>query len=372
MKKEVIEAIFILIGTIIGAGILGIPYVISQAGYFTGLLVILLLGLSIMFTYLCLGEVILRTKGTHQLTGYAEKYLGKTGKFLTALTMIGGINGALIIYLIGEGQSLSALFGGPSLIYSLLFFLLISIIIFLGIRVLGTSETILAGSLLFVVFIMMLFSIKQVNLSNLSGFSLKNILLPYGVVLFALLGAAAIPEMNEIIKNNKKSLKKAIFIGCLIPIIVYIIFTTVTIAVTGADTTEIATIGLGKYLGESFNIFGNLYAVFAMATSFIALAIALVEMYHYDYKLDKNLSFVLTCFIPLILFLMGIREFTNTIAFIGAVTGGVELILIILMWWASKKKSERKPEYVVNFKFLGYILIILFLIGAISEIIKII
>lgn len=372
MKKEAFEAIAVLIGTIIGAGVLGIPYVVYKAGFFTGLLVILLIGLAVLITYICLGEVILRTKGIHQLTGYAEKYLGKIGKFLMTFAMIGGINGALIIYLIGEGETLSALFNGPPLFYSLLFFIVMSIIVFLGVKVLGESELLLTSSLIFVIIIMFLSSINKINLANLSGFSLKNLLIPYGVILFAFLGASAVPEMNEILIKNKKAMKKAIFIGCLIPLIVYILFTTITIAVTGENITEIATIGLGKALGSYFNIFGNLFAIFAMATCFIALGIALKEMYQYDYKINKNIAWLLTCFIPLILFLIGIRKFTSTIGFVGALAGGIESILIILMWWSSKKKSDRKPEYIINLKYLGYPLIIIFLIGAIYEIIRII
>ena len=372
MKKEVLEAIAILIGTIIGAGVLGIPYAIYKAGFFTGLLVIILLGFSVMISYLCLGEVILRTKGVHQLSGYARKYTGKIGEYLTTFSMVGGINGALIVYLIGEGQSLSAIFGGSELIYSFLFFIFGATIVFFGIKLLAKLELYLTSILIGVIMLMFFLSFKMADLSNLSGFSLKNILIPYGVVLFAFLGAAAVPEINEVVVKDKKSMKKALFIGCLIPLIVYILFATITIAVTGADTTEVATIGLGKVLGGYFNIFGNLFAIFAMGTGFIILGIALKEMYQYDYKMNKNLAWFLTCFIPLGLFLLGIKSFIKTIAFVGAVTGGIELIIIIFMWWSAKKNGNRKPEYEINFKYFGWVLILLFLIGAVNEIIKIV
>ena len=244
MKKEVLEAIAILIGTIIGAGVLGIPYAIYKAGFFTGLLVIILLGFSVMISYLCLGEVILRTKGVHQLSGYARKYTGKIGEYLTTFSMIGGINGALIVYLIGEGRSLSAIFGGSELIYSILFFIFGSTIVFFGIKLLAKLELYLTSILIGVIMLMFFLSFKMADLSNLSGFSLKNILIPYGVVLFAFLGAAAVPEINEVLVKDKKGMKKALFIGCLIPLIVYILFATITIAVTGADTTELFPIRL--------------------------------------------------------------------------------------------------------------------------------
>src|SRR3990167_1848687 len=79
-------AITSLIGTIIGAGILGLPYVISQVGLFYGAILIVLLGLAFLGINLFLGEIVLRTNGKHQLTGYAEKYLGPKGKKIMAFS----------------------------------------------------------------------------------------------------------------------------------------------------------------------------------------------------------------------------------------------------------------------------------------------
>ena len=77
INKPFLEAVATLIGTMVGAGVLGIPYVFARAGFVTGLIDLIILGTAIVFIYLYLGEVVLRTKGNHQLTGYAEKYLGK-------------------------------------------------------------------------------------------------------------------------------------------------------------------------------------------------------------------------------------------------------------------------------------------------------
>ena len=87
MDKNVPRAIAMLCGTVIGAGVLGIPYVIAQAGFLVGLLSILVLGLAVLFLNLFIGEIVLRTPGNHQLPGYAEKYLGKWGKRVFMFSM---------------------------------------------------------------------------------------------------------------------------------------------------------------------------------------------------------------------------------------------------------------------------------------------
>ena len=117
-------AISTLVGTIVGAGILGLPYVISKVGFVYGSVLIVLLGLAFLLLNLCMGEIVLRTRQQHQLTGYAAKYLGQKGKWIMTLTLILSIYGALTAYLIGEGETLHAIFGGSSLLYTLIFLLL--------------------------------------------------------------------------------------------------------------------------------------------------------------------------------------------------------------------------------------------------------
>jgi len=49
MNSSVFRSCCILCGTVIGAGVLGIPYVIAQAGFLTGLLLIFILGIATLF-----------------------------------------------------------------------------------------------------------------------------------------------------------------------------------------------------------------------------------------------------------------------------------------------------------------------------------
>lgn len=362
--KHFYEAVATLIGTVIGAGIFGIPYVVAKSGFLIGAFYIVFIGLSILMINLYIGEITLRTKGDHQLTGYAEKYLGKWGKRIMAFSMLFGIYFALTAYLIGEGEVLSAIFGGPPLLYSLLFFIIVSAIIYIGLRLIKRFEVLLSLIFLFIIFLIIAFSFVKIDLTNLAHLNLAYLFLPYGVVLFAFLGAVAIPEMKEELVKHKKLLKKAIILGSLIPLIVYLIFSFVVVGVTGLKTTEIATIGLGNLIGEKMILFGNLFAIFAMATSFLTLGLALKEMYNYDYRLNKKIAWLLTCSVPLILILLGVKSFIKTIGIAGSIAGGIDGILIVLMFWRVKKLGERKPEYSLSkHKLIGMILMLVFILG---------
>jgi tyrosine-specific transport protein len=375
MDKSVFRASALLCGTVIGAGVLGIPYVIAKAGFLTGLLTILILGTAILFLNLFLGEVILRTPGNHQIPGYAEKYLGKWGKRIMLLSMFAGIYGALIAYLIGEGTALSAIFGLNPMIFSLIFFVISAIIVFIGLKAITKSELIFSTIVLLLVLAISLFAIfsGSFDVEKLSTFNPVNLLIPYGVILFAFVGAAAIPEMKECLCRDRKNLKKSILIGSAVPILFYIIFAFATVGVTGINTTEVATIGLGESLGQSIIIFGNLFAIFAMFTSFLTLALAMKEIYMYDYKIKPFLAWALTVFVPLIIFLIGAKSFIKVIGLTGAFAGGIDGILIVLMFWRARKIGERQPEYKLGKKHLiGILLILIFIMGIINQIFELI
>ncbi len=122
-KAGLARAIAVLVGTTIGAGIFALPHVIAQAGLAIGLTYLLGLGILNLLLNIIYGEVILCTTGDHQLTGYAQIYLGKKGKALATAAMFFSLYGALLAYLIKIGQFLALIFGLPSpLLFSVLFF----------------------------------------------------------------------------------------------------------------------------------------------------------------------------------------------------------------------------------------------------------
>jgi amino acid permease len=370
-------AVTTLIGTIVGAGVLGIPYVVAKSGFLYGAILIIALGLAFLILNLFVGEIVLRTKEQHQLTGYMEKYLGKWGKRFMAFSMIFGIYGALTAYLIGEGQTLKTILGfGSPLIYSLIFFAIVAFIICKGVKATGKTELIIISLLIVVVFVIGLFSFKEINTFNFTSFNPAFFFLPYGVILFAFMGSAAIPEVQEILEKEKHKMKKAIILGSIIPIILYFMFSAVVVGIVGlgnfellAPNERIATVALSMYSNSILGLFANIFAVLAMFTSFLTLGIALVEMYNYDFKISRKLSLALTLIIPLIIALSNLTTFIVVLGLAGVIAGGVDGILIVLAYWKVKRLGNRKPEFSLRVpKIIGLIIIFMFALGIIYQI----
>ena len=379
-QKHLLGAVSTMVGYIIGAGILGLPYVFAKAGFLTGLLTLIILGITAMLINLYTGEIALRTKGSHQLTGYANIYLGKFAKYLMLFAMIFSVYGALTAYILKGGEFLSAVlsFTGLSPITcSLLFFIAGAFLIFFGIKAIEKSEMLFFIFFIFVVLVIAFLTYPFIKTANLSSFDIKNIFIPYGVVLFAYGGIASVPEIREELKKNTKIMKKAIMFGSLIPFIIYALFAFAVVGVTGINTTDGAIIGLGNAIGTHILMIGTLFGIITMFTSFLAVGLSLKEVYNFDLRLNKRISSALTCFIPLIVALSIIyisthNAFFKVLDLTGAFSFSIIGILIVLIINKAKMHGKRKPEYSIKInRIISFALILLFLSGIIYEILKI-
>lgn len=377
------QAVAILVGTVVGAGILGIPYVVSQSGYLIGLIELVIIGLLMLATNLYLAEALQRTQGRHHLVKLAEIYLGKIGESLMMLSMIFGIYGALLAYLIGESAVITSLFGGNPATNGLIFFAIVAAIVFVGITLVEKADLFIISANILLIAVIAIAAIFKTDATNLATLSLKNIFIPYGVILFAYLGTSAIPEVKHALEKQPKLLRNAIILGSVIPIAIYLLFTTAVVGVVGADdfnslspNERIATIALGKYF-PGLALLANLFALFSMTTAFISLGLALKDTY-VDYNINKTFAWLLVVSVPLAIWLINtfikeLVDFIGVLGIVGIITGGLTGILVILINWRSKISGKRNPEFEIDkTKVLGYILIAAFSIGMIYEIFRII
>lgn len=360
---------FTFSGTVIGAGVLGLPYALSKPGFLIGSIELISLGLLNLFLALLIGEISLRTKENHQMIGLAEKYLGKKGFYLMAISILLGFYGALLAYMQGCSDILFALFSLPQTLGKILLLLALGTIVYLGLNALKFFEGLLVPLIIIFILSLSALSFLDFNPQNLLYLNSEEAFYPVGVLLFAFAGAGVIPEIKEMIKRKRK-LKKAIYLGMVIPIFLYFIFCLAVIGALDGNITEIATIGLGKKFGYLPLLFGNLFALLAMATSFISLATAIKRSYIEDFGFGKNLAFLLAIS-PCLLSFLNLATFIQILGITGNVTVSLFFILSILIFFRAKEKGERKPEFKIKLpKIAGYALILFFVLVLISTLFK--
>ena len=375
LNRNFFYAVTTLIGTIVGVGIFGLPYAFSRAGFFIGLAQLIVLGGVTMIIHLMFGEIILRTNEKHNLPGYIERYLGKRWEVLVSFSVLTGILGSMVAYILVGGTFLNVLLGqiitGSSDFFSdnilyLAFWFLLTMFILFGLKTIEAVEFIMTIILIMAVAAIAILSMPYVNVGNLFIFNNPDIFLPYGVILFALAGTVAIPEIREILTGNEKKIKPAIILGILVPVAIYALFTFVINGVTGPATSQEALSGLYKVVGGPIYILGAIFGILAIATSYITFGYYLYETFLYDYGINRMFAHLLIAVIPITFVLLGVRNFIAIISFLGAVMGGFEGIAMILTYFKAKKSGNRTPEYSLKIPhFVYYFLMLVFILGII-------
>ena len=344
-------ALSTLVGTIIGAGIFWLPYVVAKSGIIPGVFYFVLLGGVVMILHLMFGEIALRTTEKHRLIGYASLYLGNWAKKLVTVSTVVGIVGALLAYIIIGGDFLYIVLGSfiplSNFAFAIVLWFVLSLFILRGIQTIAKIELLMDIILFVVVGVIFVFVLPHFQLQNFMLFDSLHVFLPYGVVLFSFLGLSAIPEIAELFKHTseKRSLDNLIVWSSVICGGLFFAFTLFVVGVSGAATSQDALSGLIPFLGEKVVLLGAVFGLVAIAGSFLVLGNYLKNSLRYDYKVPYGISVAVAIFSPILLFLLGLREFIFVIGVVGALVAGLEGSVIALIYRTIKEKGDREPEY---------------------------
>ena len=213
------------------------------------------------------------------------------------------------------------------------------------------------------------FNIGYIDFNNFKSFNIDNILLPYGVILFAIAGYYVIPEMEDIIGTSKRKLKNAIIYGTLIPAAIYLFFIFIVLGVSGNLTSPDAISGLASALNSKVVLLlGSFLGLLAVSGASLSYGIYIKETLWYDFKINKWLAWFLVGAAPLALFLAGARNLIMVIGIIGALFFAFQAVVVLLIHKKSKS-SEIKPDYEVNLPgFVYYLIGLVAIFGALLEV----
>lgn len=337
------EAVFLITGVTIGAGILGLPYAIAQVGLKVGIFYIIALGMVILLLNLMLGEVVAKTKEPLQIAGLARKYIGRWAEYVLLLSIISGSYGALLAYIIGEGETAGQLFGGNAVWWSVIFWIIASLVVWRGLETAKRTQKIMGILVIGLIILLSAYLIPHGTWAHSSYTNWSKLFFPFGVILFALHGAPGIAEAEALLPRQPKKFRKALILGTLIPIVVYVLFTIGVVSVTGKFTTEVATVGLDAIFGRGVVVISNVFAMLAMGTAFVGLGIALKQTFVWDTKFPPWLAILLTIGVPIILFLAGLRSFIAILNIVGGVFISLEAVLTIVIYWRARHQVRATP-----------------------------
>jgi tyrosine-specific transport protein len=367
--RPFLTAVAVLMSTIVGVGMFGLPYIGARSGFGIAAIILLFLTVILILVHLLYGEIVCRTPGKHRLVGYANIYLGHWGKKIVSISVVVGFYSSLLVYIIVGGgflkDMLSAIITMPPIFFNLLFFIIGAFAVYGGLKLIGKMDLLMGALLVIIILLFFCLGFSKINAVNLGSFNWHNFFLPYGATLYSLAGLSVIPEIKGFFnKEENKKYRKAILWGTMIPAVLYFLFMVTVIGLTGTETTEESILGLSGVLGEKVIWVGAFFGFLATITSFFSIGVSLKETYICDYGINKNLAWTLVCFIPLLLFGLGVHNFITIIILTGALLGAIEGSAVVLIHRKAKKSGSRITDYNLKIpSILSYAIILVFIVG---------
>lgn len=375
MNKNYFKSIAVLVGTILGAGIFAVPFVVQKAGILSLLIYFPALFFIQLTLHLIYAEIILTDKNKHRMVGFVGIYYNKFFKRIAFLIAFLGKQGTLLVYIILGGiflhQLLNPWLGGTKVFYTTILFLGETLIVLFGLKMIARVEFILTILTVIVIFGLSWEGLAHWEVDNYTLLNWGNLLLPYGAIFFAIGGQPAIPEVCQLLKEEKRKIHSAIFWGTFLPIILIALFAFLVIGVTGVNTTSDTLIGLSSKFSSEMMRVALVFGLLAIITSYIVISQSLREIYHLDLGINKNFSWLLATMIPFGLYLLGVRNLTSVIGLTGAITGGLYGIILILVYFKVQNKNKRRKILKKNLnRKMAFILSLAFILGMIWELIN--
>ncbi len=330
------QALLLLVGTIVGVGMFGIPFVFVRAGFLTGVIELAILAAAAALVHFAYAEVVLATPELHRLPGYVRRYLGPTAGQISRLSYLAGLSGSLLAYIVLGGFFLQTLLGAvfpetPPMAGLFIFYTLGVFVLFQGIRFESAANALLTLILLGAVAALAFTLVPASSLPALSFYP-ERFPIPYGVILFSMAGAAVIPEMRRILGRASASrLRSLTVLGTFAASILYLLFAAVVVGVSGPATTPDAITGLAERFGSFYLLSGSVIGFLTAITSFIPLAMVLQGMFISDVGLPERAAWLLTAIIPASLYLAGFHDFIAIVSVVGAVAIGFDSLLVLLV-----------------------------------------
>ncbi len=365
------RAIGTLIGSLVGAGVFGLPFAFSQSGAAIGTAWLLLLAAMMLALFLMYAEVSIQTAGTHRLGGYAARYLGPRWNGIATVLMGLTLGGAMLAHLIVGGRFLFTFlhpfFGGGELVYGLVLACFVAMVTWRGTQFTVRTEGVVIGILLFLFAFAVFAAWPSFIPENLARIHWSSAFLPYGVVLFALSGLGAVPEMKDILGAQKRSLPYAIVFGLSLVVALYLVFSLSVLGVTGEQTTPAAFVGLAAVLGSSFGVISSLLGSLTVFSIFSMSSLQLQNSLHVDMRVPRAAAWALASFLPPLLFLAGLRGFIHVIGFVGAVFAGGIGVLVVCIYERMRRSPVCHEHHCLNVPSpLSFLIAALFAAGIIA------
>lgn len=359
--SKVLSGTSLIAGTTIGAGMLGIPLLTAKAGFYPALLITGLVWVFMLATGLALIEATLWMPNGSNVLTMAGRLLGGKGRFFAGSLFLFLYYCLLVAYIAGGAPIFTSMthlpLSGP--LASIIFAGLFGAIVFRGVRSIDRVNLLLMFGLVLSYVIMVGLGTSAVSTER---FFFLDLPAAFGAapVLFSAFGYHnMIPSLCSYLERDAKALKLSVIFGTSIAFLVYVVWQWLVIGSVPLDAIAAAK-AAGKpasavlqgvvqhpWLGRCADAF----AFFALVTSFLGVALSMVDFIHdglQKYRLKRIVPTLLAFLPPLGIVLIDPTIFDRALGIAGGFGEAfLNGLLPVLLLWMGRYKFQLEGQKIL-------------------------
>lgn len=381
LNSRLLGGILLVSGTSIGAGMLALPVISSFAGFVPSLFLLGICWLFLFSTSLLLLDVNLAFPGEVNLVTMAGKTLGIWGKVICWITYLLLLYSLTAAYIAGssplfiEAVHFATGFTLPNWLGPFPLLILFGFFVYMGTGPVDWVNRLLMCGLVLTYFLLVALLPPHIQPTLLEHVDTIALWIAIPVVITSYGFHIIIPTLTTYLNHDKKRLRITLFIGSLIPFLVYTLWEFLILGIvpltgeyglieaymkgqTGASSlSHVLDNGWITSIAKSFSFF-------AILTSFLGVSLSLSDfltdgLHMKKFSLGREFACLLTFVPPLIFVLTYQRGFILALQFAGIFVAILLCILPAVMAW-------KLPAYKTPFRRFVLIAVILISLGVIG------
>lgn len=368
IKYHYFKGVCLVAGTCIGAGMIGIPVKTAAAGFYATILAFLVVWGVMTASALLLLEASLSFTGPVNFISMTARIFGNFGKNIAWLICLLFMYSVMAAYASGGAAIITELWPMPIHDYAatVTFMLPFAIIIYLGTKWVSFFNRLLMLGVI-VSFILLCCSLIFVTAGTLQSTDCLSCVFDFKVLLHALPLMVItfgyheiIPPLKSYLKDEIAPLKAAIFLGSIIPLIIYITWQLVILLLIPASGVD----GLNEMLSSNKNPSSSLidylfdhynnknvlrcfasFSFFALTCSLTGSSWALFDFFADGLSIFRNkkgrVFLSLVTFGPPVIYAIIFPEgFLKALSLAGAFSAIIMIIYPVLMVWKIRNNQK--------------------------------
>ncbi len=378
-KHHLLGGSLLVAGMSIGVGMLALPVVTAASGFFPSFVIYLICWfIMVSFARLILEACVWMPKESNMIS-ISKHLLGNKGAVICWILYLFLFYCLMTAHIAAGEQSIFLFAKGhlPKSISTMIYVALFAPVVYLGTGTASRVNGVLMTGVVITYLLFFFIAIPHVDLSLVKRHEWSAIWPSLPVILTAFGFQNLIPTLYNYMDRDPKATSKAIWIGTLIPLTLYLIWEFLVLGIVPPEALYSAlksgqsaiTPMQSALQSNALSYLSDGFAFFATSTSFVAISISLFDFWADGLKWKKkgvkrHLLLLLAIGVPLIL------VFADPTIFISALryAGGIGVILLlglfpILFVWSGRYiyKHSRQFEFVRGGK-ISLLLLFLFIL----------